>query len=81
MKTNIIKACALGLPVFAFALTVSAAGMWTAPTQSAPQGNTDAPVNIGYSAQAKPGWLEPAQEQCWPDRQHLEPDPQFPGLR
>jgi hypothetical protein len=36
---------------------VSAASTWTAPSVSAPQGNTDVPINVGANAQSKQGDL------------------------
>lgn len=43
-----------GIMLGAFALS-ALAGTWTAPTNSPPDGNVDAPINIGYGPQTKQG--------------------------
>ena len=46
-----------GLTLGAFALSAMAAGSWTAPGSTPPNGNVDAPLNTGSSAQVKTGGL------------------------
>lgn len=57
-KTKIVNriVTVIGLSLGAFALS-ALAGTWTAPTLPPPNGNVDAPVNVGSSAQAKDGAL------------------------
>jgi hypothetical protein len=46
-----------GLLLGAFVLSAAAAGVWTPPTNTPPNGNVDAPVNVGDTGQAKTGLL------------------------
>jgi len=39
-----------GLLIGSFALSVVAGGTWTAPTAAPPNGNVDAPINVGGGA-------------------------------
>lgn len=48
-----------GLVLGTFAVSAFA-GTWTAPTATPPNGNADAPINVGYTGQIKQGnlWLK-----------------------
>lgn len=46
----------VGVSLGAFALA-AVAGTWTPPTSTAPNGNVDAPINVGSTAQMKEGAL------------------------
>lgn len=52
-KTAAIAGFALG----AFALSVLAAGTWNPPSLPPPDGNAEAPINVGNIMQNKLGWL------------------------
>lgn len=54
-KISVLSGIALG----SFAIT-ALAGTWTAPTATPPNGNTEAPLNVGYGSQTKQGgvWLK-----------------------
>ncbi len=57
-QTRIVRiAAATGITLGAFALSVVAA-TWTAPTSAPPNGNVDAPINVGYGLQTKYGYLD-----------------------
>ncbi len=45
-----------GIFLGAFAISVLA-GTWTAPATTAPGGNPDAPLNVGYGVQTKQGGI------------------------
>lgn len=47
----------IGLTLGAFAISAIAAGTWTPPTDIPPNGNVDAPINVGEKMQTKKGSL------------------------
>ncbi|MES3005946.1 MAG: hypothetical protein V4664_03300 [Patescibacteria group bacterium] len=55
-KQIFISLCTLAVILSGISL-VDAAGVWTNPTATAPGNNTDAPINVGTSAQDKAGVL------------------------